>query len=220
MKRNLIEMSKKYETDKNPFGHNYVQFYSSIFDALQDEKLNLVEIGIGKKGGSAKLWDNFFVNSNIFILDYDPKIISRLSEVSKKVKPILVDQSKEDSLDGFATQYGPFDIIIDDGSHLFHHQKLSWERLWPHVKSNGWYIIEDVHFSYRDRYQHGSGQSISDYFSTFIKEINWRGQTKFANYRYYDNPKQGKVLTPTFHQKTIKSISFLPGIIALNKSEI
>ena len=43
---------------------------------------------------------------------------------------------------------GPFDIIIDDGSHLSLHQIGTFEALYGSLKTAGLYIIEDVQTSY------------------------------------------------------------------------
>ena len=42
---------------------------------------------------------------------------------------------------------GDFDIIIDDGSHKMNHQQISFDVLFPHLKSGGIYVIEDLHTS-------------------------------------------------------------------------
>jgi hypothetical protein len=42
--------------------------------------------------------------------------------------------------------HGPFDLIIDDGSHASHHQQVSLAALFPHLAPGGLYIIEDLHF--------------------------------------------------------------------------
>mmetsp|Transcript_50841 Transcript_50841/g.164724 ORF Transcript_50841/g.164724 Transcript_50841/m.164724 type:complete len:157 (+) Transcript_50841:189-659(+) len=39
---------------------------------------------------------------------------------------------------------GPFDVIIDDGSHMNHHQIASAKQLLPHVAAGGVYVIEDI----------------------------------------------------------------------------
>jgi cephalosporin hydroxylase len=44
--------------------------------------------------------------------------------------------------------HGPFDIVIDDGSHVFEHQIASFEALFPLASSTAVYIVEDVHTSY------------------------------------------------------------------------
>ena len=41
---------------------------------------------------------------------------------------------------------GPFDLIVDDGSHLPKDAATSLQCLWPSIAKQGWYAIEDVWF--------------------------------------------------------------------------
>jgi hypothetical protein len=43
---------------------------------------------------------------------------------------------------------GSPDIIIDDGSHVASHQKISFETLFPLLAPGGIYVIEDMHTAY------------------------------------------------------------------------
>ena len=47
-----------------------------------------------------------------------------------------------------AATHGPFDAILDDGSHVCAHQIASFENLWPHLADGGVYMVEDCHTSY------------------------------------------------------------------------
>ena len=58
------------------------------------------------------------------------------------------DQGDEQFLDSMARELGPFDIIIDDGSHMSHHVLASFNALFPHVRPGGIYVIEDLGTSY------------------------------------------------------------------------
>jgi hypothetical protein len=42
------------------------------------------------------------------------------------------------------------DVLIDDGSHLVDHMLQTFEMVFPHINSGGWYIIEDTANTYRD----------------------------------------------------------------------
>ena len=44
--------------------------------------------------------------------------------------------------------HGPFDVIIDDGSHVPSHQKLTFQTLWPHLRPGGLYAVEDIETSF------------------------------------------------------------------------
>ena len=63
---------------------------------------------------------------------------------TERIKTSLCDQSNAAQLRAFASEYGPFDIIIDDGSHLADHQTISFFALFDFVRPGGYYLIEDV----------------------------------------------------------------------------
>jgi hypothetical protein len=43
-------------------------------------------------------------------------------------------------------ELGPYDIVVDDGSHVSMHQQVSLLHLWDAVQPDGLYIIEDLHY--------------------------------------------------------------------------
>ncbi len=46
-------------------------------------------------------------------------------------------------------EFGPFDIILDDGSHKTHHQIISFGALFRSaLKDGGCYMVEDMHTNY------------------------------------------------------------------------
>jgi len=51
-------------------------------------------------------------------------------------------------LDAMSRELGPFDIIIDDGSHMSHHIIASFNALFPHVRPGGIYVVEDLATAY------------------------------------------------------------------------
>lgn len=60
----------------------------------------------------------------------------------------LLDQSNIEELTRVAVKHGPFDIIIEDGSHMWEHQITSLRTLFPFLKNNGIYIVEDLQTNY------------------------------------------------------------------------
>ena len=54
------------------------------------------------------------------------------------------------------SQYGPWDIVIDDGAHYRKETESTFTVLWPHVAVGGWYVIEDWAAGYwHDRPEYG-----------------------------------------------------------------
>lgn len=78
--------------------------------------------------------------------DIDPDSVKAISEIG-----FVVDQTKTDSLaqlkDNVAKIVSNFDLIIDDGFHDPHANIRTLLNLFEILSDNGYYIIEDVHYS-------------------------------------------------------------------------
>ena len=60
---------------------------------------------------------------------------------------IDADQSKEEDLIKLSETYSNVDVIMDDGSHLMRDQQITLAKLFKMLKSNGIYVLEDLHTS-------------------------------------------------------------------------
>lgn len=105
----------------------------------------VLEIGV-LGGGSLEMWSDYFgVGSKIVGID----INSACKKYERQGISICIgSQNDEKFLRRVVDEYGPFDIVIDDGSHLSEHQITSFECLFPKMNKNGIYLCEDVHSSY------------------------------------------------------------------------
>jgi len=95
-------------------------------------------------GGSLQLWHEYFgKGSRVCGID----IIDECSIYAEPTKSISVEIGSQDDpffLQKVAQKHGPFDIVIDDGSHIDDHILKSFNELFPHVKQGGYYIVEDI----------------------------------------------------------------------------
>ena len=147
--KDLTELAKHFRTDK--WGnHFYTPHYQHHFAHLRDQPIRLLEIGIGgysreKAGGaSLRMWKHFFPKAQIVGLDIEDK--SFVEE--DRIKAYQGDQSDPELLARINEESGPFDIIIDDGSHRVFHVLPSFEILFPLLVDGGTYVIEDIQSSY------------------------------------------------------------------------
>ena len=127
-------------SDKS-FWHHYIPYYESFF--LKREISTIAEIGIFK-GASIRWLLERFPKSTIYgadILDYQDEWPRDTRFLFQKL-----DQGNSELLSAFFNQ-AQFDLIIEDGSHHPDHQVLSLIHGIPHLKSNGLYILEDIHTS-------------------------------------------------------------------------
>jgi demethylmacrocin O-methyltransferase len=144
-----------YGTDK--FGeHDYTPVYDELMRASRRKAVRLLEVGVGGYAGalggeSLRMWASYFRRGRITGIDlYDKTVLS-----GGRVTVYQCSQVDEPKLSPLAKELGPFDFIIDDGSHLNAHQIETFGILWPHLRDGGTYIVEDVQTSYWPAYGGG-----------------------------------------------------------------
>lgn len=169
----LDKIAIEFGTDKSSNGHDYCRYYEFFFLALDKEfkDTKLLEIGV-YKGDSLKMWNKWFMGkAEIHGIDIrgDYEYLHELG-----IKTHIVDQSNKADLVLFGEQYKDyFDIIIDDGSHMSSDMILTFETLFPYLKSGGFYCIEDLLCDQDTRWN--KGQSIAQRIMQMIGEVNMSG---------------------------------------------
>ena len=145
----LTEIANRLGTDKGTQHfeyHSYTETYQELFYPLKDEKIKMLEIGVADPrfpGASIQMWTEFF--SNIDFIGFDINQDCKKFE-KENVQIFIGDQSVTEDLNQCVSEYGgDYDIIIDDGLHTHFHHIKSFEALYPHLKENGLYVIEDLH---------------------------------------------------------------------------
>lgn len=124
---------------------SYYSIYDKEFGSHIYKELKLLEIGV-QDGGSLKMWSKYFPNATIVGVDIDPHCKQHETD---KIKVIIGDQADEN----FCRQFTDFDIVIDDGGHTTNQQQVSFNTIFPLMKSGGIYVIEDLHTSYWPQFQ-------------------------------------------------------------------
>ena len=143
MKLSKMVPNPRYCTDKDTT-HSYLEVYDDVFAPYQDKDINLLEIG-NNGGGSIKLWLDYFKSIKIHGLEInDLKELHDLNNQYDNVDIVMgLDAYCEKTLE-LTRSKGPFDIIIDDGSHLPVHQLFAINYYMPLLKSGGLMVIEDI----------------------------------------------------------------------------
>lgn len=200
--------------DKGSFYHDYTRVYSKYFSPFREAPIKFLEIGL-YKGSSAHLWEQYFPKAELHFMDICFDLVEHSSGRSMYH---LVDQSKPDQLKGFIQDVGGgFDIILDDGGHTMNQQITSFKELFPHVKSGGMYIIEDLHTSYWKSFGGGNprGPNTISFLKGLIDDVNYVGATS-AKAKHIDMPEELENKL-SYYQKEIESIHFYDSIAIIFK---
>jgi hypothetical protein len=127
-------------TDKSSRNHGYLGFYDRFLKDIRETASQILEIGV-LNGQSLQMWGMYFSEAKLIGLDINPETL-RFSK--GRLTVILANQGSSEDLEAVVSKYQYFDVIIDDGSHIWEHQIKSFRHLFSIVESGGFYIIEDL----------------------------------------------------------------------------
>ncbi len=217
-----------FGTDKEQEGgHHYGATYGKLLRRFRYRPIKFLEIGIGEigiggnagRGGVSLLaWQAFFPFAKIVGCD----IVPQLELATWRTRIYATDQSSAIDLARLTAEQGPFDVVVDDGSHLSAHQIFTFGKLFDAVTEGGLYIVEDVQTSfwpgkvYKTMETIWDGRHIDDpefshtcvgYFLELAKYLNYQ---EFADERSI-NAEHVRLA------KTIKRISFEHNLIVIEK---
>ena len=200
--KNLKSVAEIYKSDK--IEHGYIEIYESYFEKIRDEKLKIFEIGIAD-GKSLLTWADYFKNSTIIGID-----IHKINPIEKKLNKNNIEihqgsQSDKSFIEELISKYKEFDIIIDDGSHLSKDVKKSFELLFPALKDNGLYIVEDMQTSYNhffggNPFDLKYSNSHMNFFKNLTDSLNYQ---EIANPFYLKKKYDSKITNISFYHNMV-----------------
>src|SRR6266851_551203 len=132
-----------YGADLSRKPQSYLAEYDRLFRPMRDGPIRFLELGV-QRGISMLIWRDYFSHATIVGLDSSPKPEGFPEEPrfhfihGGQDDPALLDEA-------VVRAGGPFDIIIDDASHLGYLTARSFAYLFPTcLKPGGVYVIEDI----------------------------------------------------------------------------
>ena len=147
--RDLTALATYFGTNK--WGeHWYAQHYQTHFAPLRRRRLRVLEIGIGGYedprlgGASLRMWKAYFPNARITGLDIE----SKQQHDEHRIRTVKGSQNDAEVLEHLSRTEGPFDIVIDDGSHMNADVIRTFTILFPLLAENGIYAVEDTQTAY------------------------------------------------------------------------
>lgn len=135
MEATLFDLFKYHQGRQIDKWRHYFPIYEKHFAEYRRSNVRVLEIGIDH-GGSLQLWKRYFGrHADIIGVDIRPETLFD----EPQIRTYCYDQC-----DASIAKHGPFDIVIDDGSHEMAHMQRTFDNLWP--VTDGVYLIEDCHW--------------------------------------------------------------------------
>jgi SAM-dependent methyltransferase len=149
----------------NDSNHCYTRFYHELFKPDRYESLRVFELGLGtnnpnfpsnmgpdgKPGASLRGWKQYFPNASVFGADIDSGILFQ----EDRIRTFQCDQNDANSIktlwSNTELEEG-FNIIIEDGLHIFESNVHFFENSYHKLKVGGIFIIEDVMYYTLERW--------------------------------------------------------------------
>jgi len=191
----------------------HTSHYERHLSPLRDLPLKILEIGIGgyqdqqHGGASLRMWKRYFHRSLVCGLD----IVDKSAIAEQRIDIAQGDQADKQFLTDLSKRSGPFDVIIDDGSHYCADVIASFAALFPHLSVGGIYVVEDTATSYWPGYG-GSTDNKSDVTTTmgFFKSL-----VDGLNYEEFEPPG---AYCPADTDEQIVCVHFYHNLVIVEKA--
>jgi hypothetical protein len=133
-------------------GHKWTQYfavYRDVFGSLTSRPMRILEIGV-LNGAGLRLWRRYFSHPDTVVvgIDIEPGC-AQFDSPKEGIRVRIGSQADPRFLQQLIKEFGPFDLIIDDGSHRSSHMIASFNCLFAEgLKESGIYFVEDLHANY------------------------------------------------------------------------
>ena len=181
---------------------HYFPIYERHFGRFVNRDVVFIEIGIGA-GGSLQMWKRFLgPHARIIGIDNNSRAATYAED---QIEIRIGDQSDVGFLAAVVEEFGPPDVVLDDGSHMMPHVVASFTALYPRLSRNGVYLVEDLHTAYQDAYAGGLRRagSFIELCKELIDELN-------ADH-------SGGALAPTEFTRSTHSMHFYDSVAVFEK---
>ena len=131
----------------------------------------MLEIGVSR-GGSLQMWQRFLgPKATLIGIDIDASCAKHEDD---NIFVRIGDQSDKSFLQSVSQEFGPPDIVIDDGSHVMSDINATFEYFYPRLPKNGIYIVEDLHTAYWEEFEGGieNPDTFINRSKNFIDKLN------------------------------------------------
>lgn len=198
---------------------HYLPVYESALRERRSGPIRMLEIGVAR-GGSLQMWRRYLhPESTIVGIDIDATT-QKFDNPSKRVHVRLGSQTDTAFLQRVIDEFGPFDVILDDGSHMNSHIITTFRYLFPHgLASGGVYIAEDLCANYWTPYR-DSWMSFADFTKWLIDAMHAHYQTPLKSeldFRAGDPHRASEIHVP-LATTLIEKVEFYDSIAVIHRA--
>jgi hypothetical protein len=195
---------------------HYLPVYESVIDRARP--IRLLEIGV-YHGGSLRMWrENLHPQTVIVGIDINPDC-KQFDDPDNNVHVRIGGQQDPNFLQEVNAEFGPFDVILDDGSHMTSHMVDSFRSLFLSALAEpGAYIVEDVHSNYWKPYRNSS-MSFVDFIAVLVDAMHahYPDAEGELNFRTDRTSRLREVSVPRITPK-LSSIEIHDSIVVIRKT--
>lgn len=158
---------------------HYLPIYESVLSGFRSTPIKMLEIGVFR-GGSLQLWRRYLHPESVIVgIDID-SAAQRFDDPAGLVHVRIGPQQDSSFLQSVVSEFGPFDVVLDDGSHMASHMVQTFRHLFANgLASGGVYIVEDIHANYWTEFR--------DDPVTFVDFTKWLIEAMHAHYQVTDS---------------------------------
>lgn len=142
----LDRLLRKYES-ADKAGNGYLPEYYKLASMLGSAG-RVLELGV-REGMSLLIWKELFPDGIVMGVDNDKEAqwpYGTAKLVASQEAPEVALMAQQVSSSGW-------DLIVDDASHVGELTAKSFDMLWPLLRKGGWYVIEDWHVGYQEKWR-------------------------------------------------------------------
>ena len=215
--KSIRQIFLEHDTDKNAQFHNYSRQYDRLLSNYRGQRIQYLEIGV-LGGASLRAMREVFSSAGLILgLDIDPNA-QQSEERARNIRVEIGDATNRAFIDNITAQYGHFDVIVDDGSHRNVDMIQSFEMLFPLLRDNGVYIVEDT-VCYKSPSHNVAGfPDILSYFSKYVGYLNqWRFDSDTGIKDHCVDPFKIEKKTVDVFESSIDKIEYGVSYVAIHK---
>jgi SAM-dependent methyltransferase len=184
---------------------HYFDVYDRHLTRFRNRDISVLEIGVSG-GGSLEILRRYLgPKARIVGIDINPEC---KGYETPGTKVVIGSQGDPAFLEKIAAEFGPFDIVIDDGSHIYEHQLTTFRTLFGHIRADGIYACEDLCTSYWHE-EFGGGVRKPGTFMEFLKELI----DELNAWYWRDNVEK----EPDAFARTVHGMHFYPALVVIEK---